>query len=758
MESVGRFVERCSAGLTALYGAGVESSAGVDARSVYEGSVRCLVGMLAALVAAEQMPEERSCFGAVRRAAEAVIASSRDQGLAAVNAYEDAAAEACDLSGIGIFGPCESFRLSRQAIAAAAYALLRPSPDAPIEPIFFQSMPLSWLGCAYQGLLALRPDADGGLEATRSHRKKTGAYFTPPSLVSYIVESVMAPLVESIMGRLGSMPAPERLSTLRILDPAMGGGDFLARTVEFVGGSAGAVRAEIAANCVYGLDIDPTAVEIARFCTWASAGYADGIAGPINSHLICANALGEPGERVCALDWAGEFPDVFDRGGVPGFDAVVGNPPYIASKNGLRAGAGRRGQSDSYLLFLSAAMDNHLVKPGGMLSMVLPDPMLVRENAAAIRSRLVMDWTIVSLLHILGAFSDAVVANIVPVCRNAPASGTTFFASRIECAADRRGFMLRPRRTAEELAQPVRMETIAAQRRSEFLYLLEAGSFGEVIRRIHGKSAALSHYEPPFAPLRSLNTKAIYRGEEVGKAAIREGAGDLPMLLGGQSVRPYKIEWEGRGIDRSRVAKPLDRYLSTKVLIQKSSARLIAALDVVSHRHPGFVFPQSVYAVELREPGMHELYLLAILNSEVMNEYICRTVTGYKLMQPQLELEDIRALPIRRVSFITPAAERHADAARAVRIFERESSGRGAGAFPELANFVAQCLTGAPERSDVVHDLLVHLGRLVVDMTARMMKSPDAETARCLEAARVAVETVVWRLYSSQPAQMTLPW
>ncbi len=97
----------------------------------------------------------------------------------------------------------------------------------------------------------------------------------------------------------------------------------------------------------------------------------------------------------------------------------------------------------------------------------------------------------------------------------------------------------------------------------------------------------------------------------------------------------------------------MERYSRTKLLIQKSSAHLIAALDRVSRTHRGYVFPQSVYAVELRESGMHELYLLCILNSRVMNEYVWRTVTGYKLLQPQLELGDIRRLPIRRVSFTT---------------------------------------------------------------------------------------------------------
>ena len=186
---------------------------------------------------------------------------------------------------------------------------------------------------------------------------------------------------------------------------------------------------------------------------------------------------------------------------------------------------------------------------------------------------------------------------------------------------------------------------------------------------------------------------------------------------------------------------------------------MIAALDRVSRRHRGYVFPQSVYAVELDKSGMDELYLLCILNSEVINEYVHRTATGYKFRHPQLEVEDIRALPIRRVSFTTPPTQRNALAARGIHIFEEESLRAAQSApFPELDNFAAGCLTGGPEKSDVVHAIIVHLGRLMVDLTRRCRDSPSADATRRMDAARAAIETIVWRLYSSQPAQMSLPW
>lgn len=714
--------------------------------------------MLAVLVAAQRMPARAFAREPVLQASEAVLNASQSDGGDHSLLYHRALAQITELTSMTVFAPADTHPLDEAGFREASRALLAPQPDAPIERIYFETMPLSWMGAAYQRALSLRPDPSGdGLAADRAHRKSRGVYFTPASLVTYIVEGVLTPMLESSASR-----------ALRVLDPAMGGGDFLTQTVDFLCDSevvgdrdaATGLREKIAAECVFGVDVDPLSVDIARFSVWNASCYADGVPDAINRHLICADALGPRRAEEPSLDWPRAFPEVFS-GDRPGFDAVIGNPPYIASKNGLgprKPGAGR-GQSDYYLMFLSTALENGRVAPGGMLSMVLPDPMLVRGNAACIRRALVNDWSIVSILHISDVFEDACVANVVPICRNAPSTSPTFAAARIEKAADRRSFSLRPRKTVMEIAHPVRRDVVRAQDRAEILYLLEQGAFGHIIRQIHGESASLARYIPPFVPLSKLNVEAIYRGEEVGKSAISLDAGDLPMLLGGQSIQPYEVIWEGRWIRRSQVRKPIERYAATKILIQKSSPRLIAALDSVSRRRPGFVFPQSVYAVELKENGMHPLYLLCLLNSEVLNEYIWRTATAYKLLQPQLELEDIRALPIRRVNFTTPPAERELHLAHAIGLFEDESlRTTGERPFPLLTDLVVSCLTQSPERSDVVHDLLVHLGRLTVDLTRAGREAPDTETTRRLESARGAVENVVWRLYTTQPAQMELPW
>lgn len=769
--SLDLFLKRCNFSLSSLYETVVQEQTDLDHHLTYKESTRLVIQMLAVLVASEQMNEIRQSSAPIKTAARVISDAALKPAEGCYQSYLETLQDIHCFSGYDIFAPRNVLDVSDSSFSIVASALLYSLSDAPIETIYFQTIPLSWLGSAYQSMLALRPSESGEtLESSHSQRKKSGTYYTPSCLITYIIESVLTPLVESALNSIDKTTSTERIVNLKLLDPSMGGGDFLTRAIDFLcesmlfgkGDSDGQCRAQVAACCVYGVDVDPAVVEIARFCVWASSMYADGISSAIKAHLICRDALGADEDNQRVLDYASDFPEVFVNSSRQGFDAVVGNPPYIASKNGLilaDSRASTMGQSDSYLAFLTDIIENGLVRNGGMFSMVLPDPMLVRGNAAAVRRKFTSDWTIQSILHISGIFPDAQVANIVPICKRAVSGNSAFLASRIERAADRRNFMLRPRRTALQLAHPVRKETVLAQDRCEFLYLLEDGAFGNVIRRIHGDNLSLTNFQPPFVPLRKLNVKSIYRGEEIGKSAINKGSGDFPILLGGQSIRPYEIVWEGCRINQSRIKKPIARYMSSKILIQKSSAHIIAALDELRGSHFGYVFPQSVYAVELLPDGMHELYLLCILNSRVINEYVRRTVTGYKLLQPQLELEDIRALPIRSINFTTSDIEREEKTAQGVNVFRQESLRAGEiSPFSELANFVVQCLEGTPERSDVVHDILVHLGRIMADLTTKNRKSPDAETTRRMEYTRAAIETVVYQLYSSEPSQMGLPW
>lgn len=117
-------------------------------------------------------------------------------------------------------------------------------------------------------------------------------------------------------------------------------------------------RKAIINQCIYGVDINPEAVEVSKLSlslklidNYKPQDFeAVGIMGSqilqgIGNNIKCGNSLvGIDIETVCpsiaknikelqatnAFDWKTEFPEVFEKGG---FDFVIGNPPYVEVKN-----------------------------------------------------------------------------------------------------------------------------------------------------------------------------------------------------------------------------------------------------------------------------------------------------------------------------------------------------------------------------------------------------------------------------------------
>ena len=95
---------------------------------------------------------------------------------------------------------------------------------------------------------------------------------------------------------------------------------------------------------------------------------------------------------------------------------------------------------------------------------------------------------------------------------------------------------------------------------------------------------------------------------------------------------------------REGIKKPLERYLSPKLLVVKSTGRLQATLDVQGH-----VALQTLYLLHLlqKDVGEDSLYFfLALLNSRLLSDYVYVLHTAYKWVQPQIEQNVLARLPV----------------------------------------------------------------------------------------------------------------
>jgi hypothetical protein len=116
-------------------------------------------------------------------------------------------------------------------------------------------------------------------------RRRTSSHYTPKSLTAPIVKKTLEPLLRA----LGDAPASDQLLALKICDPAMGSGAFLVETCRFLAdqlvaawsreGTLEALRGKtddvvlharrlVAQRCLYGVDLNPFAVTLARLSMW----------------------------------------------------------------------------------------------------------------------------------------------------------------------------------------------------------------------------------------------------------------------------------------------------------------------------------------------------------------------------------------------------------------------------------------------------------------------------------------------------------
>lgn len=294
---------------------------------------------------------------------------------------------------------CETPRLAamrdpvtreRRAIAAVMRRVLGdvagrdPSDLESVDPLAAQdvlrglgdpSLAPEALGELYEQLLAASTPSAG-------ERRRGGRHYTPRPLAREVVRRALAPLLAA--------RARDDVRALRVCDPAMGGGVFLLEALRQLAEAAGGdALAEIARGCVFGLDLDPLAVEIARVAVAREAALS-----PDDPRLVAALREGDglrgPTSRgdPRALPWT-HLPQ--------GFDAVVGNPPWVSYAGRAaqpldpprrawyaRHYASFRGYRNLQGLFVERATT--LGRPGARVALVLPSSMAELAGYAPVRA------------------------------------------------------------------------------------------------------------------------------------------------------------------------------------------------------------------------------------------------------------------------------------------------------------------------------------------------------------------------------------
>jgi len=211
--------------------------------------------------------------------------------------------------------------LDNTHLLAAMHKLRWASHKGVLAPVDYRNMGAEELGSVYESLLELVPEIDlparkfgfVGLTSEGSTagnaRKLTGSYYTPDSLVQELIKSALDPVIEQRLAARPESPV-EALLAIRVIDPACGSGHFLLAAARRLAEKLAQLRAglntadgeqteqdfrhalrEVVSRCIFGVDRNPMAVELARTALWLE-GFEEGRPlGFLDHHLQVGDAL-----------------------------------------------------------------------------------------------------------------------------------------------------------------------------------------------------------------------------------------------------------------------------------------------------------------------------------------------------------------------------------------------------------------------------------------------------------------------------------
>ncbi|MFE7113866.1 Eco57I restriction-modification methylase domain-containing protein [Streptomyces sp. NPDC057654] len=267
--------------------------------------------------------------------------------------------------------PLEGLRLSNEALLkAVGYLAQVHDPGARRwRAVDYRHLDAEELGSVYESLLELEPKHSAAdrsfelVEVAGNSRKTTGSYYTPSSLIECLLDTTLDPVIDDAVKRgeqrasAGGRPDPaddivEELLGLTVCDPACGSGHFLVASARRIAKRVAAVREhnpeptvdavrhalrEVVARCIYGVDLNPMAVELAKVSLWLEAMEPGKALGFLDAHVRYGNAL------------LGTTPSLL-AGGVPdeAFDAIEGDDKKYAAALKKRNKAQRGGQGDLF--------------------------------------------------------------------------------------------------------------------------------------------------------------------------------------------------------------------------------------------------------------------------------------------------------------------------------------------------------------------------------------------------------------------------
>ncbi|MBU0696699.1 MAG: N-6 DNA methylase, partial [Bacteroidetes bacterium] len=519
-----------------------------------------------------------------------------------------------------------------------------------------------------------------------SKRKKDGVFYTPKYITKYIVENTIGALCiaqkekleikeedfEFIDAKAKGKDKTKRetlnqkiteyrnwLLALKIVDPACGSGAFLNQALEFLiaehtkldeikatllGGSLvlSDVENSILENNLYGVDINEEAVEIAKLSLWLRTARKGRKLNSLNQNLKCGNSLIDDVEVAGdkAFNWNNEFKEVFDKGG---FDVVIGNPPYVNSKEEMFTKEMKNFftqnyktsayQIDLYILFLEKSLE--LISKTGMSSLIVPNSWLNNLFLENVRKFFLNNSHIVEIVSMpSNTFLDANVDTIIVTFENSKDDLTKLF----KCTNEQF-------KVIGEINQKDWLKE-----KGTLINIHITKNIYDIFKKLNHNAIALETLADIGRGVGVYHKRIGHTKEFIEKDPYQSDKKEdetFLLYLRGRNVQSGYLNWNNDSyISYGKwLAEPREpKFFNGKriVLRQIPSIRLI-----VAYLEQAFVIDQSVFIARFYDNSkFNPKSIMSILGSKLMAFYFKFKYSEFDDLFPKVKLQHFKSFPI----------------------------------------------------------------------------------------------------------------
>lgn len=576
-----------------------------------------------------------------------------------------------DIYNSKLFTPhlCEEVVIDDEVLEKIIYGLFKTADNT--VHYDFSAIDADVLGNIYEqflGYILKKTAKRASFTEGKAHRKEQGIYYTPTYVVDYIVKNTIGELAKN---------KKFDLKNIKVLDPACGSGSFLMKAFDYLvtldkkkngeiaqtkldltGSSASYGRkVEILKENIFGVDLDTKAVEIAQLNLLLKTAEKKHRLPTLQENIKVGNSLIDDssvaGDK--AFKWGDEFKEVMKNGG---FDVVIGNPPYVFTrdvefqesfkqyvgknyfegmKTTSKSHARQAGKVNLYALFLIKSIK--LLKERGLFAFIIPNNILRTTTYDTIRKFILDSCKIIQIVDLGSNVFQGVTASTIILILEKENDARMRGKNKVK--------ILTNEDHLAKFNKPIVIEQKTFLENTSYAFnITVGGSERDLFEKIEKNSVQLGE-------ITIIHAGGIATGpNKKGMIENYKKSERYKPLLEGKDIKPFIPIFSNKYIlyDRKLLyrAREENIFLSPEKLITQRIGGGNRVLVVSYDNKQNYTF-NSTNTILSKNAENNIKYILAILNSKLINWYYVNKFTNKSTLTVNISKTFLESLPIKRV-------------------------------------------------------------------------------------------------------------